>query len=313
MRIKDFGFIVVVFCVLTAFTPSIRADGFVAKPSSPTSFTFTVIDYPGSFSVPGQNSTVTTGINDLGEIIGTYEDGTGGTHGFTYVGGSFSTLDLPGGETTLSGINDSGEIVGDSLLGGFLDNNGLLTLTTGPGGILLDPRGINNLGQIVGDFVNSTGEHGFLQSGSTFTAINFPGAITTSALGINDMGEIVGSYTNASGEFGFLYSGGHYQTIDCPGAADGNALGISDSGAIVGDCILNGHDNGFLYSGGKYTLVDVPGHLTNEAIGINDRGRIVGFTGAAVPEPPFFELLAIDLSGLAVLCLFFRFANRSKA
>ena len=62
--------------------------------------------------------------------------------------------------------------------------------------------GINDVGQIVGAFLDARGEHGFLKDGATFTTID--GAFgSTLALGINDVGQIVGS----TGSLGFLKYG----------------------------------------------------------------------------------------------------------
>jgi probable HAF family extracellular repeat protein len=53
------------------------------------SYTFLAIDLPGS------TSTVPRGINDTGQIVGTYTDDSG-SHGFLYAGNTFSTIDVPG-------------------------------------------------------------------------------------------------------------------------------------------------------------------------------------------------------------------------
>jgi hypothetical protein len=96
--------------------------------------------------------------------------------------------------------------------------------------------GINDAGQIVGAYLDSTLEHGFLLSGGNYSALDVPGAFWTDAQGINDSGDIVGTYaTYSSGPaHGFLLSGGSYTTIDVPGAMVTRAEGINDSGQIVG-------------------------------------------------------------------------------
>lgn len=63
------------------------------------------------FSVPGSLETAPVGINDAGEIVGTYRD-VRGWHGFLYDGVAFQTLDGPGAATILAGINDHGTILG---------------------------------------------------------------------------------------------------------------------------------------------------------------------------------------------------------
>src|SRR4051794_23703363 len=54
-------------------------------------------------------------------------------------------------------------------------------------------HGINNAGQIVGEFSNESrgGLSGFLNTGGSFTPIDVPGALVTQAFGINDAGQIV--------------------------------------------------------------------------------------------------------------------------
>jgi probable HAF family extracellular repeat protein len=54
------------------------------------------------------------GINDLGQIVGAYEDGTG-SNGFLYNGSNYFTFDDPlaTNGTQAFGINDLGQIVGE--------------------------------------------------------------------------------------------------------------------------------------------------------------------------------------------------------
>ncbi len=79
------------------------ALGVTAAPGS----TFTKIDFPGALA------TFALGINDPGEVAGSYNDATGNAHGFLLVRGSFSTIDFPGALDTLArGINNPGAIVG---------------------------------------------------------------------------------------------------------------------------------------------------------------------------------------------------------
>ena len=48
--------------------------------------------------VPGSGSTDANGINDAGQIVGTFMDGSAGRHGFLYDAGTFTTIDVPGGQ-----------------------------------------------------------------------------------------------------------------------------------------------------------------------------------------------------------------------
>jgi probable HAF family extracellular repeat protein len=58
------------------------------------------------------------------------------------------------------------------------------------------PTAINDAGQVVGYYIDSSGFHGFLYSGGAFTTIDDPSTQYTEAYtiptGINDLGQIVG-------------------------------------------------------------------------------------------------------------------------
>jgi probable HAF family extracellular repeat protein len=150
-----------------------------------------------------------------------------------------------------------------------------------PGSTFSTATGINNVGQIVGQYFSEADgrTHGFLLSGGSYTTLDVPGSTGTVASGINDSGQIVGDYVDAGGRgHGFLYSGGNYTTLDVPGSTFTEALGINNSGQIVG-AYENPGQHGFLLSGGNYTTLDVPGAAGTVAGGINDAGEIVGDTG----------------------------------
>ena len=160
--------------------------------------------------------------------------------------------------------------------------------------------GINDSGEIVGNYVDSNGVlHGSLYSNGTYTSVTDPSARTTPgfqtfgtyAHSINDSGQIVGYYVDATtnGVRGFLYSGGTngtYTTLDDPLADGGNTVprGINDLGQIVGYYYSGGGWKGFLYSGGTNgtytTLPDDPSAAGGPGVAplaINDSGEIVGY------------------------------------
>jgi hypothetical protein len=112
-----------------------------------------------SVLVPGA-STTATGIDNAGNVVGSYET----TPPFTI---SF-----------------------------FRGANGVFQTIQVPGAMSTQVAGMNNLGQAVGTyFDNGRAAHGFLwRGGSDFTVIEYPGATDTFASGINDSGVIVGSY-----------------------------------------------------------------------------------------------------------------------
>ena len=68
---------------------------------------FTRIDFPLA------TRTTAFGINDAGEIAGSYRDATGNSHGFIYAGGAFSTVEVAGARATfLTRIKNGGAVTG---------------------------------------------------------------------------------------------------------------------------------------------------------------------------------------------------------
>ena len=140
--------------------------------------------------------------------------------------------------------------------------------------------GINDAGDIVGNYYDATGTHGFIDRDGKFTTLNDPLAGVgpgsgTNKNGINDKGEIVGTYYGAtSGGDGFLHNKGGYTTIADPNATGGtNAWGINDLGQIVGVYSDNTGGHGFLYSDGSYVTLNAPGALDTYAYGIKIKAR----------------------------------------
>jgi probable HAF family extracellular repeat protein len=129
----------------------------------------------GSFrtiDIPGSPITFVFGINNAGQLVGGFTDAaTARTRGFLLTGGSVITLDIPGSEwTTAYGINSAGDVAG-AFFGvfrgtgahGFVYRGGSFQTIDVPGSIT-NTRvfGINDAGQLVGDFGDATGGHGFL-------------------------------------------------------------------------------------------------------------------------------------------------------
>ena len=192
-----------------------------------------------TFLIPGSTETDAFGINDAGQIVGTFYT-VNTTRAYLDSGGVFTT-NQPFGNSTAdaSGINNSGQIVGDfidtaGVQHGYVDSKGVFsTIDLGKATFPLD---INNVGQIVGYYVDSQNFlHGFLDSKGVVTTINVPGSVmgTTVANSINDLGQIVGYYTASAGIYhGYLDSNGVFTVIDIPGG-NGVATGINDAGQIV--------------------------------------------------------------------------------
>src|SRR5437762_14255298 len=80
---------------------------------------------PMTIQYPGSTSTVARGINNSGEVVGTYscaaacinpvtgEVSSAGTHGFLLQDGLYTRIDVDGGTATIArGISEQGAVVG---------------------------------------------------------------------------------------------------------------------------------------------------------------------------------------------------------
>ena len=233
---------------------------------------------------PGATFTMPLGLNDKGQIAGYYDDAAG-IHGYVETTGAFSIIDVPGS----SGV-----------------------YTTGPG-VETIATGINNAGQVAGQYVTSdlgfTQVHSYLYAGGAFTIIDVPGSVSTEAYGLNDKGQVTGFYVAASKFRGFIYANGAFTTFAAPG--DGVILpyAINNAGEVAGsyhDPVYGSH--GFLRDpSGAFATVDVPGsgHTVRYDDGssftvpatqvrsLNDRGQIIGDYGDETSAYSFLDTAGV--------------------
>jgi probable HAF family extracellular repeat protein len=147
-----------------------------------------------------------------------------------------------------------------------------------PGAIYTAPTGINDKGEVVGNYETSGKVYGFLLSNGSFTTISCPNQQTgTFAVGINDNGVVVGYYGRDYKNFGFVYVNGVCQNLDEFNGSTAYASGINNAGHIVGYYYV-GTDvtHGFLLQNGAYTDISVPNSTSTNAFGINATGDISG-------------------------------------
>jgi hypothetical protein len=203
---------------------------------------------------PGARDTDLGGINDGGEVLGTWGDFSGDDHCFIRdADGDYKSFDIP------------------------FPNNG------NP-----DCLAINNPGDTVGHYFLPGRNHGWLRTArGTFSHIDvtFDGVhfFWTEPNGINDNRDIVGMFQDASNDdHGFLLHRGKYYQIDVPfaGATQTNCYGINNEGDIVGSYRGgDGNDHGFVLTDGRFRGIDVnlsDAKETNKVTGINDYGWMVG-------------------------------------
>ena len=260
----------VVVAVITMLVVATRAD-------AQTSYTFTTIIYPNSIL------TEAFGINDSGEIAGTYIDSQGVFHGFTYNASTaaFTSVTNPNQiGTVFFGINDNGQIIGESDGAYFIySGSSFDALSSFPAGDEGEADGINDSDQIVG--FEGEGGPGFLYDSGQTTIIRFPGALDTEAFGINDSGQIVGWYALPnSPASGFSYSGGTFTTINDSNELSTALLAISNNGEMVG-FYSNGigaqGPHAISDSNGVFSSAEPPDATNSYATGVNDAGQVVGY------------------------------------
>lgn len=157
------------------------------------------------------------GINDKGQVVGSYSDLGYTQHGFLWSGGVYTTIDDPQSVfgTVAVGINNTGQIVGNYsdasyTQHGFLFSGSAYTTIDGSAtSYATYLNGINNRGQISG-YDSDTGDNSFIFYRNAFTTIadpkDTPGGFSTYAEGINSSGQVVGVYGDTNGTHGFLYS-----------------------------------------------------------------------------------------------------------
>jgi probable HAF family extracellular repeat protein len=247
-------------------------------------------DFTYPIDAPGATSTQLTGIDGDGNMVGTYTDSGGASHGFSDRGGKFVKLDVPYPTTALTGAYGTFGLNG--IVGRYLDGAGEHGFHyTGVGFLPIDVPytgvsstdafGINTAGSIVGTYTDEMGrKHGFLDQAGNFSPIDFPGAISTLAWAINNPSAIVGWYADVNfpvGIHGFIEEAGTFTAIDVPGATLTQAYGINDFGSIVGTYVdSSGTTHGFLDQGGTFTPIDIPGADWTRALAIDNTGGIVG-------------------------------------
>ncbi len=221
-----------------------------------------------AFDPPGSANTHPTAMNASGTIVGYYQDANSVEHGFVRTReGYIQTYDAPGTDTS------SGAFVIDTLI-----------------------KGINDSGEITGNYSTTNGVYGFLRTPNVFNASWFEGVFPGS---INDSGAITGIYAPdllAVSQQGFLRTpNGTFTAFVVPGSGTRPFQGvipncINRSGAIVGTYVDESNaSHGFLRAAdGTITTLDVPGGPNTLGNGINDSGTIIGAYWDASQAPQGF-------------------------
>ena len=265
----------------------------LAGDSAAQSFNFFTIDVPCS-ACPGgiALSTSASGINPAGDIVGSYTDAAGKSHGFLLSGGQFTNIDVPGelmgvGGTLPTGANaisPSGEIIGTytapvssapfgspeycvaakpaSCIKGFLYSHGQFSTVLFP-----LPSGGVHPGSVPHHITPNGNIYGCLHDRDT--GMSMFGAVWT-----------------RHGGFNLTAGGGELGNSD-PNAATGVPMSMNngatpDGHTIVGHWTemnpdMTTHTHGYFVQNGEFSAYDVPGSAATVIWNINPAGAIVGF------------------------------------
>jgi hypothetical protein len=161
---------------------------------------------------PIVHGSVPTGINERGDITGVTSPFYSSQEGFVRDrDGTMTVFDAggtgPGPKAHPVGINNRGNIAGyyyDSQSGttrGFeRDSKGTISVfDAGASALGTQPAGINDSGEIVGDFSDVTGGHNFLRdSKGNITVFDVPNTSGVHAVSVNNRGDIAGYFLDAT-------------------------------------------------------------------------------------------------------------------
>jgi len=244
--------------------------------------------------------TDTYGLNNAGAIAGDYVDAKSVQHGMILAGKKLTTIDnkaceaIAGlGGISFYGINKAGAAAGwctsakTGLDIGFVYAGGKFTAVNYPKSSGTEATGINDKGEVVGLYLDSTGlSHAFSKVGSKYTNLDVKGDTNSVAWGVNNAGQITVYATNSAGAFdGYLVTGKKFKKINNPSGGTGSGQGTivhapNNLGDVDGTYFdSSSTEKGWLLHAGKYYDVVDPGG-TSRADGLNDKATIVGRYGS---------------------------------
>jgi hypothetical protein len=161
------------------------------------------------------------------------------------------------------------------------------------------PYGINNRGDVAGDFVDASGvRRGFIRySNGNFSAPIVEPDDTgsfTRARGINSARAIDGDFFNVADNafHGYILSGGVFTQFDIGPGLSTDLFGLNDAGNFVGAYGSTGQPTlGFVNIAGTTTVITIPGQTDSFADAINNSNQVVGEydMGSGLPFQGFFR------------------------
>lgn len=252
----------------------------------------------------GTDNAVAFGLNDSGEVVGTFNTATALRPFKSTRQSNFRQLPLLPQDTggAAFAINDSGEVVGYSSGSNgqravSWTRDGAVRALPGPAGTTSRASDINTRGDVVG-VLGDTSPRGALWPGkeSLVTLAPLFGFTGSEATGINERGDVVGFSVGASGapdrSRAVLWRAGSSDPTDLgtlPGGDFSRAYGINARGEVVGASTTAEGDRAFIWTASRgmvdlNALVSLPDLTLVNAVSINRNGVIL-----AIAQEPHDE------------------------
>ncbi len=255
---------------------------------------FEVINYPGAIA------TYITGMNDEGDYVGYFDDGSGYMKGFANIlGQNYTVIEWLGtNDTYCEGINNNRAVIGKyNLTGDDIENEGFywnyltdnftdnFTQTVLFGTEYITIGDINIDSFLVGSYkIGTTREHWTWAPGYALDAQQYMdgggNVLSTYGMAINDLGFSAGYYIDGGTTISYLYlGGGTYQTFQIPGSNKTKIMGLNNQFDVVGDY---SNTNGFVCfstMGGNpiWQNFNITGAIEEHPMDINEHRQICGY------------------------------------
>src|SRR6266480_425978 len=146
-----------------------------------------------------------------------------------------------------------------------------------------EPQKISDLGDIVGDYIDSSlVERGFIRfRNGTFSApIVHPNDTSgrTQGRGINNSRLVCGDYLDAPNYHGFFLRRSMFHNLDVPGSSSTLILGLNNAGDFCGEDVPGSLvPSAFFSVGGVITEFTVPNAIASVAYQINSSNQVCGY------------------------------------